>query len=241
MNVGVRDKYENSRGELIQSPQRGIRRSWVIAALAIVAAFAAGIYVNSQFLASTAGNNQGVSDTYPVGECLGTCPQHNYVFNPDTVTVTITHLGKVVYQSTSNNLITNAGEKTIIDGQMACGAAGAPPACSATGPVYIALTSLASPTPALTDTTCFNGNEYASGNGMNRALGTYVSGSQSSPYTHIIKNTFTYTGAVPLTITGVCMFNAASGATLFAEDALGSTATVSASGDQLTITWTFTH
>ena len=76
---------------------------------------------------------------------------------------------------------------------------------------------------------------------MNRALGTYVAGSQTSPYTHIIKNTFTYTGSSPLTITGVCMFNAASGGTLFAEDALSSTATVSASGDTLTITWTFTH
>jgi hypothetical protein len=37
------------------------------------------------------------------------------------------------------------------------------------------------------------------------------------------------------------MLNAAGAGTLFAEDALGSTATVSASGDQLTITWTFTH
>jgi hypothetical protein len=93
----------------------------------------------------------------------------------------------------------------------------------------------------VTDTTCFNGNEYSSGNGMNRALGTYQAGSQVSPYSHIIKNTFTYAGSSPLTITGVCMFNAATGGTLFAEDALSSTATVSASGDQLTITWTFTH
>jgi hypothetical protein len=226
----------------MESSRRGIRKSWAIVAVVIIAAFAAGILVDSQFLGSSAGNTVGVSDTYPVGDCLGACPQHNYVFSADLVTVTLTHLGQVVFQSTSTNLITNAGEDTIIDGQMACGALGVGvPACSATGPVYIALTTLASPTAAATDTTCFNGNEYAAGNGMNRAQGTYQAGSQGAPYTHIIKNTFTYTGASPLTITGVCMLNAASGGTLFAEDALGSTATVSANGDQLTITWTFTH
>jgi hypothetical protein len=37
------------------------------------------------------------------------------------------------------------------------------------------------------------------------------------------------------------MFNAPAAGTLFAEDALSSTATVSANGDTLTITWTFTH
>jgi hypothetical protein len=224
----------------MESSQRKIRKSWAIAAIAIVIAFAAGIFVNSQFLASNANGSINVSDAYTVGECLGGCPQHNYVFSPDLVTVTITHLGQVVYQATSENLITNAGEDTIIDGAMACGATGAP-ACVGTGPVYIALTTVAGPTASVTDTTCFNGNEYASGNGMNRALGTYQAGSQVSPYTHIIKNTFTYTGATPLTITGVCMLNAAAGGTLFAEDPLSSTATVSANGDQLTITWTFTH
>lgn len=225
----------------MENPKRGIRKSWALVAVVIIAAFAAGIFVDSQFLGSSAGNNIGVSDTYPVGDCIGACPQHNYIFSSDLVTVTITHLGREVFQSTSTNLITNAGENTIIDGQMACGALGAPPACSATGPVYIALTTLASPTASVSDTTCFNGNEYASGNGMNRAQGTYQAGSQVAPYTHIIKNTFTYTGSSPVTFTGVCMLNAAGAGTLFAEDALGSTATVSASGDQLTITWTFTH
>ncbi len=226
----------------MESSKKKISKSWAIAAIVVIIAFAAGIFVDSQFLATSAGGGINVSDAYSVGDCLGACAQHNYVFSPDLVTVTITNpLGQVVFQATSENLITNAGEDTIIDGQMACGALGAPPACSATGPVYIALTALASPTASVTDTTCFNGNEYAGGNGMNRALGTYQAGSQVAPYTHVIKNTFTYGGAAPLTITGVCMFNAAAGGTLFAEDALSSSATVSASGDQLTITWTFTH
>jgi hypothetical protein len=219
--------------------RRAVSRLWALIAIAVAAAFIAGFVANSQ-LNGNAGGNVKVSDTYPYGECLGSCPQHSFPAS-DIVTASVMHLGQLIDQSSSSNLIANAGENTIIDGQMACGALGSPPACSATGAVYIALTTLPTPTPSVTDTTCFNGNEYVAGNGMNRALGTYVSGSQTSPYTHIIKNTFTYTASTPLTITGVCMFNAAAGGTLFAEDALGSTATVSASGDQLTITWTFTH
>ena len=222
--------------------RRAVGRIWAVIAVAVAVAFVAGFFANSMLARPGSGpGSAAVNDAYPYGECAGPCPQHSFPFSIDLVTVIVAHQGRIVYQSTSYNLITNAGEDTIIDGQMACGAAGSPPACSGTGPVYISLTTVASPTPSVSDNTCFNGNEYASGNGMNRALGTYSSGSQVAPYTHIIKNTFTYTGSSPLTITGVCMLNAPSGGTLFAEDALASTATVSANGDTLTITWTFTH
>ena len=90
----------------MENPKRGIRKSWALVAVVIIAAFAAGIFVDSQFLGSSAGNNIGVSDTYPVGDCIGPCPQHGYIFSSDLVTVTITHLGREVFQSTSTNLIT---------------------------------------------------------------------------------------------------------------------------------------
>lgn len=219
--------------------RKGITRSWAFAAVIIAVAFAAGLFVESQYLSLASSNNVKVTDNYPVGECLGVC-QHNYIFTNDVVTATVLRGGSVISQSVSNNLITNVGENTIIDRQMACGATSAPSCAGPTnGAVYIALTTAASPTPAATDTTCFNGNEYNGGNGMNRALGTYSAGPGNNQ--HKISITFTYTGSSPVTFTGVCIFDAASNGNLFAEDALSSTATVSASGDQLTITWTFTH
>src|SRR5438046_10299422 len=74
-------------------------------------------------------------------------------------------------------------------------------------------------------------------NGLGRSLGTF---SPVTTNSHKISYTFTNTGTTPVTITKVCMFDAASGGSLFAEDVLSNTASV-APNDQITINWTFTH
>ena len=146
------------------------------------------------------------------------------------VEVLVIHDGQLVYDTLQHNTITNTGESII----SACTARGATSSPSCTnGGVYIALSTDASVT-APTDLTC--PSELAT-NGLGRAVGTY---SPVTTNSHKVANTFTNTGATPVTISKVCMFDAASGGSLFAEDVLSNTASVAPS-DQITINWTFTH
>jgi hypothetical protein len=213
--------------------RHGVSRIWVAIALAVVIAFVGGFMANSQLTRTT--GNAGVvtvGDSYPYGECLGPCPQHSFPFATDIVTVTVTHLGGVVYQAAYPNLITNAGED-VISRQTGCGATSAP-AC-ANGGVFIAL-STDSGAPAAADTVCPSESAVS---GLARALGTYAHSAGTN--THTISHTFTLGTAGAVVIAKVCMLDAASGGSLFAETLLASTATVNAVGDQITITWTFTH
>ena len=146
------------------------------------------------------------------------------------VQVLVVHNGILVYNTLQHNTITNTGEGII----SACTARGATsaPACT-NGGVYIALstdTSVTSPT----DLTC---PSELSSNGLGRTLGTYSPVTSNS---HRVAYTFTNTGTTPVTVAKVCMFDAASGGSLFADDVLSNTASVAAN-DQITINWSFTH
>lgn len=209
------------------NPPRG--KWWALIAVIVAVAFVGGIFASSLFNGS---NGIIVKDSYPYGECIGNCPQHSFYFGVDIVNVMVMHQGSVVYMASYPNLITNAGED-VISRQTACGATGAP-AC-ANGGVYIAL-STDSGAPSATDTTC---PSESSVSGLARALGTYAHVAGTN--THTISHTFTLGTAGAVVIAKVCMFDAASGGNLFAETLLSATATVNAVGDQVTITWTFTH
>lgn len=205
------------------------RARWALVAVIVAVAFVAGLF------ASTMVNNAGgvvVKDRYPYGDCIGVCPQHSYYFGEDIVTVQITHQGNVVYLASYPNLVTNAGED-VISRQTACGATGAP-AC-ANGGIYIALSTDAG-APAATDVACPSESAVS---GLARALGTYAHVAGTN--THTISHTFTLGTAGAVVITKVCMLDAAAAGNLFAETLLASSATVNAVGDQVTITWTFTH
>ena len=208
-----------------------LSRWWVIIAVAVALAFVGGLFANSLFTGTITPGSIVVRDSYLYGECLGTCPQHGLV-GQDIVTVTVIHLGQVVYQASYPNLITNAGED-VISRQTACGATGAP-AC-ANGGVYIAL-STDTTAPGAGDTTC---PSESSVSGLARALGTYAHTAGTN--THTISRTFTLGTAGAVVIAKVCMLDAAAAGNLLAETLLSSTATVNAVGDQITITWTFTH
>ena len=208
-------------------------RNWrVLIAVAVALAFVGGFAANSLFAGVNSARNIVINDSYPYGECPGTCPQHGFSTGQDIVTVMVTRAGQVVYLASYSNLITNKGED-IISGQTACGATGAP-AC-ANGGVYIALSTDTS-APAAGDTTC---PSESSASGLARALGTYAHTAGTN--THTISHTFTLGSAGAVVIAKVCMLDAASGGNLFAETLLSSTATVNAVGDQITINWTFTH
>lgn len=207
----------------------GTSRLVIVLALAVIVAFAAGLFLSPLLETRSGSNNLRVGDSFSYGDCLG-CQQYTSGIG-GTVNVVVTHQGQVVYNANSADRITDEGE-TVIARQTACGANSAP-AC-ANGGVYIALSTSVSATSG-TDTTC--PGEITT-NGLARTLGTFASTGNN---TDTISNTFTYTGSTSTVITKVCMFDAASGGNLFAEDLLSSSATVSASGDQVTITWTFTH
>lgn len=207
----------------------GTSKLAAVLALAVVIAFAAGLFVSPYFTNSGGSNNLRVGDSFSYGECLG-CQSYTSGVG-GTVNVVVNHMGKVVYDSNTPDRITNEGE-TVIARQTACGATSAP-AC-ANGGIYIALSTSVTATSG-SDTTC---PSELTTNGLARTLGTFASTGNN---TDTISNTFTYSGASQVVITKVCMFDAASGGNLFAEDLLSSSATVSASGDQVTITWTFTH
>jgi hypothetical protein len=157
----------------------------------------------------------------------------SFVFH-DFVTILVYHAGVLIYNHTFPNLITNAGED-VISRQTACGATSAP-ACG-NGGVYIAL-STDTTAPAATDTSL---TSEQTTNGLARALGTYSHTTGAN--THQITHTFTYscTTCTSTTIAKVGMFDASTGGNMMAETLLSSTATVSANGDQIVITWTFTH
>ena len=183
-----------------------------------------------------------------------------FVFSEDNVGVTLTHFGVIVLHANSPNIITNAGED-LISQQTSCGAntvvtstatttstaatttatstittkATTSVTCSLGG-IYIAVSN-STATPLATDTTC--SNELAT-YGLTRTIGTYSHTTGTN--TQTITASFIYsTSAHTTTISKVCMFNALTGGTLFAESLLSPTATLSAIGDNLTIQWTFTH
>ena len=208
-------------------------RIWAVIAVAVALAFVGGFYASVYVSNPGSKGNHAVNDNYPYGECVGQCPQHNFIFAPDMVTVGVIQSGRLVYLSSTPNLITNAGED-LISRQTACGAIAAP--TCANGGIYIALSN-DTVTPAATDTAC---SLEQTANGLTRTQGTYAHSAGSNQ--HTITATFTYTtSAYSTTISKVCMFDAALGGNLFAETLLSPTATVSATGDQITITWTFVH
>ena len=177
---------------------------------------------------SNAGNVVSVSDSYNYSEAQGGGNKAPTWIG--IVQVLVFHNGMLIYDAIQHNTITNTGEGII----SACTARGATsaPACT-NGGVYIALSTDATVTSP-TDLTC---PSELSTNGLGRALGTY---SPVTANSHKVAYTFTNTGTTPVTIGKVCMFDAASGGSLFADDVLSNTASV-ASNDQITINWSFTH
>lgn len=98
----------------------------------------------------------------------------------------------------------------------------------------------ANTTAASASSTVLTGEITTGGGGLVRAAGTYAHTNGTSTYT--ITNTFTANGSdsLPVTIAKVGIFNASSGGSIVFETLLGTTATLSASGDTLTITQTVT-
>jgi hypothetical protein len=135
--------------------------------------------------------------------------------------------GRLLARSRTKNLIVNSG-LDFINTQVLSTTPGT------AGANYIAL-STDTTAPAATDTSLLSEQTT---NGLARAQGTlsHTAGTNSSSLAH----TWTYTGATSTTIAKVGLFNAASAGTMVAETLLSSTATVSANGDQITVTWTIT-
>lgn len=103
---------------------------------------------------------------------------------------------------------------------------------------YLALSANAT-APAAGDTTLTGEIATASG-GLIRAQATYAHTGGASTYT--LTKTFTANGSdsLPVTVAKVAVFNASSGGKMPWESLLGTTATLSASGDQLVLTETIT-
>jgi len=103
---------------------------------------------------------------------------------------------------------------------------------------YLALTAN-STSPATGDTSLTGEIATASG-GLIRAQATYAHTGGTATYT--LTKTFTANGndSLPVTIAKVGVFNASSSGTLVWSTLLGTTATISASGDALTVTETIT-
>lgn len=103
---------------------------------------------------------------------------------------------------------------------------------------WIALTAN-STAPAAGDTTLTGEIATASG-GLIRAAGTYAHTGGTNTYT--VSNTFTANGndSLPVTVAKLGCFDAASTGNMVFETLLSPTATLSASGDTLSITWTIT-
>ena len=102
---------------------------------------------------------------------------------------------------------------------------------------YVALTANAT-APAATDTT-LTAEIATAGGGLVRKQGTYAHTAGTASYT--ITTTFTANGsdALPVTVAKRGVLTASSGGTLAYEALVSPTATLSASGDQLTLTDTF--
>lgn len=128
-------------------------------------------------------------------------------------------------------MITNAGKDLVA---AAIGTTSAQPAPAN----YLALTAN-STSPSASDTT-LTGEITTAGGGLVRAQATYAHTTGQSTYT--LTKTFTANGSdsLPVTIAKIGVFNASSSGTLAFETLLTTTATLSASGDALTITETVT-
>lgn len=103
---------------------------------------------------------------------------------------------------------------------------------------YMALTANAT-APAAGDTT-LTAEIATGGGGLIRKQATYAHTAGTNTYT--LTGVFTANGsdALPVTVAKYGIFNASSAGTLVFETLLGSTATITASGDQLTVTVTVT-
>jgi hypothetical protein len=103
---------------------------------------------------------------------------------------------------------------------------------------YLALTANVT-APALGDTT-LTAEIATGGGGLIRAASTYAHTGSTSTYT--ITKVFTCNGSdsLPVTVGKVGVFNASSAGTLVWSTLLSPTATLSASGDALTVTETVT-
>lgn len=103
---------------------------------------------------------------------------------------------------------------------------------------YLALTAN-STAPAAGDTT-LTAEIATGGGGLIRAAATYAHTNGTATYT--LTKTFTANGSdsLPVTVAKVGVFNASSAGALVWETLLGTTATISAVGDALTLTETIT-
>lgn len=129
-------------------------------------------------------------------------------------------------------MLTNAGK------DMVASALGDRSGSRAAAADYLALTAN-STAPAAGDTT-LTAEITTAGGGLVRATATYAHTTSTSTYT--LTKTFTANGndSLPVTIAKVGVFNASSSGTLVWSTLLGTTATISASGDALTVTETIT-
>lgn len=129
-------------------------------------------------------------------------------------------------------MLTNAGKDAIAS---MVGDSSGSRAAAAT---FLALT--ANTTAASAADTTLTGEITTAGGGLVRAAATYAHTGGTATYT--LTKTFTANGsdALPVTIGKVGVFNASSAGSLVWETLLGTTATLSASGDALTITETIT-
>jgi len=140
------------------------------------------------------------------------------------VVVSVFRAGEEIYHYEDSNLITNAG-LDFISAQIGSTSTGT------NGANYIALSSDAT-APAVTDTTLTG---EISGNGLDRAQGTYAHTVGTNTFT--VQEVFTATGTVSA-IQKTGLFTASSGGTMMAENTFSSVNLIS--GDQLTVTWTIT-
>lgn len=103
---------------------------------------------------------------------------------------------------------------------------------------YLAVTAN-STSPSAGDTT-LTGEITTSGGGLVRGVGTYAHTGGASTAT--LTRTFTANGSdsLPVTLAKAGVFNASSGGSMPFESLLSPTATVSASGDSVTLTVTIT-
>lgn len=106
---------------------------------------------------------------------------------------------------------------------------------------YMALTNTGSFTPVHGDTS-LSGEQTTNGLSRQAATFAHTFSASSTNNTYTLTSTWTYTGSSPVTLTGIGTFDSATSSTgvMFHETALSSSATVSANGDQLTVTQTVT-
>lgn len=128
-------------------------------------------------------------------------------------------------------MLTNAGKDQIAS-------AVANTSTQAAAANYIALTANAT-APSASDTT-LTAEITTGGGGLIRAQAAYAHTGSTATFT--LTKTFTANGSdsLPVTLAKIGVFNASSSGSLCFETLLSTTATVSASGDQVTITDTFT-